>query len=827
MNRESVGSRERLAAERRGRLAAERLLEIRTAELAQMRATLTTRERELRCITRAAAPPPSPDAAACFRVLKALDQSAAGYALFGQKNALIRATPAFLSPFCGAAHPPAGISAERMLRNAADRGRIRPERGDVAQMVEELSLLCAASPGPAVNLWLPEGRWLRLSAARPGPQELVLMTSDVTSELRLTAALEGLTDGFVLFDDHRRIVHCNEKFRHRYPGAEQITRPGVTQQALLRHAAEFGIFREAIGREDDWIAERMRDSAAGHVDTELTLDDGRAQRVVEMATPDGGLVGLRIDITARKRHEADLLAARHAAEAASRAKSAFLANMSHEIRTPMNGVVGMADLLCETDLSPDQRLFAETIRSSGEALLTIINDILDYSRIEAGRLMLRTEDFDLERLIHDVALLLRPRAQTAGIALLIDFDIFLPTLFHGDPVRLRQVMTNLIGNAVKFTEEGQVVVRVTGVPQADGSDELHITVEDTGIGIPPEQQAQIFAEFSQAESGTGRRFEGTGLGLSITRALIEQMGGSMWLESEPGRGSCFGFRLALPVVEGQEAGPTAPLELRRALLIDPRPSERSLLARQLEAAGATARQFRSAGEAVAALREGLGADVILCACTPDEDSAAGLPEEIATLCPGLPVVLLCPVEMALTEKPPGSAAILRSPVLRADLFRTLAGLGPPQPRPAAPDDLQPDPLLRRLRVLAAEDNRTNQMVLTGMLRGSGIELSFAANGAEAVALWRELQPDLIFMDISMPGMDGKEAARIIRAAEAQQQGRVPIVALTAHAMEGDEAEILAAGIDLCLTKPVRRRDLLRVFEQFRLSLPPAERPDAP
>ena len=243
-------------------------------------------------------------------------------------------------------------------------------------------------------------------------------------------------------------------------------------------------------------------------------------------TPDGGRVGLRVDITELKVQQAALETARSEAEAANRAKSAFLANMSHEIRTPMNGVVGMAELLCDTALNEEQRLFAETIRSSGEALLVIINDILDYSKIEAERLTLNPEPFDLERTIHEVTMLLQPKARAKGIDLLIDYDMFLPTRFVGDPGRLRQILTNLIGNAVKFTDAGHVLVRAIGLDGAEGAKHLHITIEDTGIGIAPQNIDHIFGEFNQVESQQNRKFEGTGLGLAITRRLIELMGGS-------------------------------------------------------------------------------------------------------------------------------------------------------------------------------------------------------------------------------------------------------------------------------------------------------------
>jgi signal transduction histidine kinase len=307
---------------------------------------------------------------------------------------------------------------------------------------------------------------------------------------------------------------------------------------------------DAIGREEDWLAERLADFRSANTVAENLLAGGRVVLESDHVTPDGGRVGLRTDITALRDQQAALDAARQAAEAANRAKSAFLANMSHEIRTPMNGVVGMAELLCDTALTEEQRLFAETIRSSGEALLVIINDILDYSKIEAERLTLRPEPFDLERTIHEVTMLLQPRAREKGIDLMIDFDMFLPTRFVGDPGRLRQVLTNLIGNAVKFTEKGHVMTRVVGAENAGQSQTLHVTVEDTGIGIAPEHLDHIFGEFNQVEDERNRKFEGTGLGLAITRRLIELMGGAVWVDSEFGKGSSFGFRIVtLPVAE--------------------------------------------------------------------------------------------------------------------------------------------------------------------------------------------------------------------------------------------------------------------------------------
>jgi CheY-like chemotaxis protein len=476
--------------------------------------------------------------------------------------------------------------------------------------------------------------------------------------------------------------------------------------------------------------------------------------------------------------------------------------MSHEIRTPMNGVVGMAELLCDTALSEEQRLFAETIRSSGEALLVIINDILDYSKIEAERLTLRPEPFDLERTIHEVTMLLQPRAREKGIDLMIDFDMFLPTRFVGDPGRLRQVLTNLIGNAVKFTEAGHVLTRVVGVDAEDGRQTLHVTVEDTGIGIAPEYLDHIFGEFNQVEDERNRKFEGTGLGLAITRRLIEYMGGAVWVDSTVGEGSSFGFRVTLPVAE--DAGPIqAPVAVRRVLAVDDQFINRTILERQLAPWGITVTLCRSGAEVLERLGKDAPYDVVLTDHDMPEMDGPSLLQQIRATGNRVPVMLLSSHPMGLGEATRDFAAVLQKPILRSDLYRHLQGLmAPPAPEVEAVPDI-PASALRQMRVLAAEDNRTNQLVFQKMVREMDIDLVFADNGRIAVELFQSFRPDLIFMDISMPEMDGKEAARTIRALGGDG-AKVPIVALTAHAMDGDAEAILASGIDRYLTKPLRK-----------------------
>ncbi|PJF09716.1 response regulator [Pseudorhodobacter sp. MZDSW-24AT] len=820
---------EKLAKERRARLAAERLLEQKSRELFAANQKLALHARLLsdeivmqRSVVREAQSQAEALKGQNARFVTALEQAHTqavmaerrlwdsidtirdGFAVFDSGLQMVAANRAYLGAFQGLKVGP-GISYAGVLQLAAEHRLVRLEAESAEAWVARMLARLEGEVIAPVVVQMASGNYLRLVDRRARDGDVVSLAIDITEQMRIWAAIEAIPDGFVLFDREDRLLTFNQRYRDIHPESADILRPGVTFDEILRHGLARGKYAEAVGREAEWMAERMAQHRAPSSIHEQKLANGRWLRVLEQGTPDGGRVGLRVDITDWKEQQAALEAARAQAEAANRAKSAFLANMSHEIRTPMNGVVGMAELLCDTALSEEQRLFAETIRSSGEALLVIINDILDYSKIEAERLVLHPEPFDLERVIHEVAMLLQPRARAKGIDLIIDYDMFLPTRFIGDPGRIRQVLTNLMGNAVKFTEQGHVLVRVVGPEGSAGMQSLHVTVEDTGIGISAANLEHIFGEFNQVEDQQNRKFEGTGLGLAITRRLIEKMDGTVWVDSTLGKGACFGFRLTLPV---SEAAPAArlPITLRRALVVDDQFINRTILERQLTPHGIAVTLCRSGAEALATLAQEEGFDVVVTDHEMPEMDGVMLARQIRAAGHQMPVVMLSsnPFVAQAAGGDAGLAAILQKPILRSELYRHLQELSVPLPAAAPPAGQ------RQMRVLAAEDNRTNQLVFAKMVKDLDIDLRFANNGREAVELYQDWRPDLIFMDISMPEMDGRAAARAIRGLEAGQ-GHVPIVALTAHAMEGDAAAILAAGLDLYLTKPLRRSVLLEVM----------------
>ncbi len=650
------------------------------------------------------------------------------------------------------------------------------------------------------------------------------------AERRLWLSIRAIPDGFAFFDADSRLIAANPAYLDFFDGLEEVA-PGISYMRILQILTDEGLVNTGELDPAAWRAmmiERWMSPAPKPV-VIRTWNDQHI-RLIDQRGHGGDVVSLALNITASVRYEEELKAARARAEAANRAKSAFLANMSHEIRTPMNGIVGMADLLADSPLNDEQKLYVETIRNSGEALLVIINDVLDYSRIEAGRMTLHPESFDLERTVHEVALLLQPLARDKGIDLLVDYDLFLPTRFVGDRGRIRQVLTNLAGNAVKFTGEGHVLIRVTGVP--DGARcAVHVSIEDTGIGIPADRIEHIFGEFNQVEDDRNRRFEGTGLGLAISRRLVELMEGTIWVESEESKGSCFGFRIDLPLAEDEDSpDPPVPGGPGHVMVVAAQPMNREILVRQISATGIRVTACASGQEALTRM----DGSVELVLSDHDMPGVDGLELARALRDGGwgaVPVLLMSSDPSAAGSAPQGLIrGILPKPVSRAALFARLAELRggdkagiPPEPEvPAArPETGTADPPAppatapaTRPRVLVAEDNRTNQLVFRKMAKGFDLDLHFANNGVEAVQAFRDMAPQLIFMDISMPEMDGKQAAREIRRIESETGGHVPIVALTAHAMEGDAQEILASGIDRYMTKPLRKAELHATIAQF-------------
>lgn len=642
------------------------------------------------------------------------------------------------------------------------------------------------------------------------------------AERRLWLSIEAIPDGFAFFDSDSRLIAANPAYLSVFDGLAEVA-PGVTYMRILQLMTEEGIVD--IGDEPpaawrDRMLARWHDPSPGP--EILRLWDGEYIKLLDQRGHRGDVVTLALNISDTIRYEAELKEARNRAEEATRAKASFLANMSHEIRTPMNGVVGMAELLRDTTLDEEQRLYADTIKNSGEALLVIINDILDYSKIEAEKLELRPESFDLERTIHEVITLLLPTAREKGLDLLIDYDLFLPTQFIGDRGRLRQVLTNLIGNALKFTAEGHVLVRVMGIQSHESrATEVHITIEDTGIGIPAEKVGQIFGEFNQVESERNRQFEGTGLGLAISRKLIHLMGGEIWVDSDVGKGSSFGFRISLDTTEPPPTAAPALLEaFRRVMVVDDLEINRILLTKQLEAIGLAVLTAASGADALARLNDEI--DLVITDHKMPGLNGFDLTREIRAL--GNPVPVL------LATSSPGSAemdpaigmveGLLQKPVPRRILFDKLQALA--AKHAARREQAKPQP--RTMRVLAAEDNKTNRLILQKMIQAFDIELIFADNGEQAVALYDSEKPDLIFMDISMPKMDGKQATAEIRNRERQQKTHTPIVALTAHALDTDRDAILAAGLDEYLTKPLRKAEILTAIRKHR---PDCCRPVAP
>ena len=663
-----------------------------------------------------------------------------------------------------------------------------------------------------------------------------LLAEETLSEERrmLRALIDNVPDFMYVKDARSCFVVAN---------ASLAKSMGVTSPADLLGKTDFDFYPKRLANqyyEDEQLVIRKKKVLFEH-EEDSTNSDGNRIALLTTKVPlfdrNGqviGIAGVGRDITERQRVEHEMQRAKEAAEAASKAKSEFLANMSHEIRTPLNGVMGMTDLALDTELTPEQRDYLETVKSSSDALLTVINDILDFSKIEAGKIDLESVDFNLRDSLESTLKTVAIRADEKGLELLCEVAPEVPEVVCGDSTRLRQVVINLVGNAIKFTDSGEIAVKVQMKSREASECELHFTVSDTGVGIPEEKRELIFAPFSQADTSTTRKYGGTGLGLTISTRLVEMMGGKIWVESETGRGSQFHFTARLGLTDAKEIkiGSIAPPKIlrgARVLIVDDNRTNRRILEGMLgrwEMVSVSVEEGQEALDALSGARAaGQPFSLILTDMHMPEMDGFTLVEQIRKR-PELATATI----MMLTSaghrgdaarcQELGIAAYLLKPIRQSELREAIARvLGAHAENGAIPlitrfslhDGRDP---AASLHVLLAEDNPVNQRLAVRLLEKRGHHVVVAGNGAEALAAMEKQDFDLVFMDVQMPEMDGLEATAVIRGKEKITGKHQPIIALTAHAMKGDREKCIAGGMDGYLTKPIRPQELDDVLEDY-------------
>jgi len=654
------------------------------------------------------------------------------------------------------------------------------------------------------------------------------------SESRYRLLFERNLAGVYRSTPQGKILECNEAFARTFGYAS-------VEIALAQQATDL---YPTVAARDRFLSQLRERGSVNNLEFCLRRQDGCPVWVLENASlvrnESGSLdliEGTVVDITERKRADQAMQQAKEAAEQASRAKGEFLANVSHEIRTPMNGILGMTELALDSPLNSEQREYIEAIQTSARSLLSVINDILDFSKIEARKLELEAIDFELRTSLNETLKMLELRASQKGLALACHIDDEVPASLVGDPGRLRQVIVNLVGNAIKFTEEGGINMGVGVLSAGAGDVVLHFAVSDTGIGIPPDKQDMIFDAFTQVDGSTTRKFGGTGLGLAISAQLATMMGGRIWVESEVGKGSTFHFtaRFGKSNQSALTFPSTVPELLRGlpVLVVDDNPVNRRILEELLRGWEMKPTLVASGMEALERLRRAADAGdpfplVLLDAQMPEMDGF-----EVAARVKGIPIE--APILMLTSSGQRGDAGRCRSLGIAAYLTKPIseqelqaAMLASLQAKAAL---LTSPPLITRhslregrpsLRILVVEDNQINQSLARRLLEKRGHSVMVAANGEDALVTLRDQPFDLVLTDVQMPRMDGIQMTAQIRAAERQTGAHLPIIGMTAHAMTGDREQCLEAGMDDYVAKPVRPKDLLRAVESWGAATPMLE-----